>query len=119
MVSTNTHFGPAGQAGRGAKIQPFNLDEGQCGKTRSHYLLVKGSEIDVRMEIISVLLYNNTIQATRTTDLTTANEVSTEKVSADDDSRDSQEVKVSSPNNPKKTILKVWKLRKFETLPTE
>ena len=57
---------PAGQ-GEGAKIQPFNLD-GQRGKTRSHYLLVKGSEIDVRMEIISVLLYNNTIQATRTTD---------------------------------------------------
>ena len=50
-----------------AKIQPFNLD-GQRGKTRSHYLLVRGSEIDVRIEIISVLLYNNTIQPTRTTD---------------------------------------------------
>ena len=84
MVSTNTHFGPAGQAGRGAKIQPFNLDKGQCGKTRSHYLLVKGSEIDVRMEIISVLLYNNTIQPTRPTDHGES-VMKSQKVSADDD----------------------------------
>ena len=67
LLSANIHFASWSGRGRGAKIQPFNLD-GLRGKTRSHYLLVKGSEIDVRMEIISVLLYNNTIQATRTTD---------------------------------------------------
>ena len=44
---------------------------------------MKGSEIDVRIEIISVLLYNNTIQATRTTD---HGELSNKKIFADDDS---------------------------------
>ena len=54
-----------------AKIQPFNLD-GQRGKTRSHYLLVRGSEIDVRMEIICVGWC-----IIETEPLTTENEVST------------------------------------------
>ena len=86
---------------KGVKIQPsFNLDE-QRGKTRSHYLLVKGPEIDVRMEIISggcCIIHTQSKQAPEP--LTTENEVSTEKVSADDHSGDSQELKVSSTNNP-------------------
>ena len=77
---SNTKFGRTGKV---AKIQPFNLD-GQRGKTRSHYLLVRGSEIDVRMEIIPVLLYNNTIQPTRPTDHGES-VMKSQKVSADDD----------------------------------
>ena len=85
---------------KGAKTQAsFNL-EGQRGKTRSHYLLVKGPEIDVRIGIISVGCCIIHTQAKQPPEpLTTENEVSTEKVSADGHSGDSQELQVSSTNN--------------------
>ena len=62
---------------KGAKTQAsFNL-EGQRGKTRSHYLLVKGPEIDVRIGIISVgccIIHTQSKQPPEP--LTTGNEVS-------------------------------------------
>ena len=88
---SNTKFGRTGKV---AKIQPFNLD-GQRGKTRSHYLLVRGSEIDVRMEIISVGCCIIHTQSQPAEPLTTENELST-----DGHSGDSQELKVSSTRNP-------------------
>ena len=75
LVSANVHFGS--WSVKGAKTQAsFNL-EGQRGKTRSHYLLVKGPEIDVRIGIISVgccIIHTQSKQPPEP--LTTGNEVS-------------------------------------------
>ena len=61
---------------------------------------MKGSEIDVRMEIISVGCCIIHTQSQPAEPLTTENEVSTEEVSTDGHSGDSQELKVSSMRNP-------------------
>ena len=66
-LETNTHSASSISGQESGQNSAFQFGRAR-GKTRSHYLLVKGSEIDVRIEIISVLLYNNTIQPTRTTD---------------------------------------------------
>ena len=81
-LETNTHSASSISGQESGQNSAFQFGRAR-GKTRSHYLLVKGSEIDVRIEIISVLLYNNTIQPTRTTD---HGELSNKKIFADDDS---------------------------------